>query len=75
MRGLGPFAGMFHRPGLTVVVHALVSLPLTELEDKIQRLLRSKEEKEAEVSQLLKEADFLREHIAKKAEEYLGCTS
>lgn len=52
-----------------------VSLPLTELEDKIQRLLKSKEEKEAEVSQLLKEADFLRQHIAEKAEEYLACTS
>lgn len=51
-----------------------VSLLLTELEDKIQRLLKSKEEKEAEVSQLLKEADFLRQQITKKAKEYLGCT-
>lgn len=52
-----------------------VPLLLTELEDKIQRLLKSKEEKEAEVSQLLKDADSLRQHIGKKAEEYLGCTS
>lgn len=73
--GFGAFAGMLHSSGLTVDVHVFVSLLLAELEDKIQRLLKSKEDKEAEVSQLLKEADFLRQHIAKKAEEYLGCTS
>lgn len=58
-----------------VVVCVSVSLLLAELEEKIARLLRSKEAKEAEVSQLLREADSLRQHIAKKAEEYLGCTS
>lgn len=77
LRVFGAVAGMlFSVDGWaeTVVIHVFVSLLLTELEDKIQRLLKSKEEKEAEVSQLLKEADFLRQHIAKRADEYLGCT-
>lgn len=66
-----------HCWGLTAVDVFFFFLPRlpTDLEDKIQQLLKSKEEKEAEVSQLLKEADLLRQYIAKKAEEYLSCTS
>lgn len=56
-------------------MYVFVCSTLTELEDKINRLIKSKEEKVAEVSQLLEDADSLRKHIARKAEEYLTCTS
>ncbi|XP_071318517.1 laminin subunit beta-4 isoform X2 [Trachinotus anak] len=45
------------------------------LEEKIQQLIRSKEEKSAEVSMLLKTADSLRQEIAKRAEVYISCTT
>lgn len=47
----------------------------SELEEKIHRLTKKKEDKAAEVSTLLETADSLRKEIAKRAEEYTTCTS
>lgn len=48
---------------------------LSELEEKIQRLLKSKEDKAAEVSKMLDTVDSLKKDIAKRAEVYASCTS
>ncbi|XP_040894125.1 laminin subunit beta-4 [Toxotes jaculatrix] len=45
------------------------------LEEKIQQLIRSKEEKSAEVSRLLETVDSLRQEISRRAEGYASCTS
>ncbi|XP_023255175.1 laminin subunit beta-4-like [Seriola lalandi dorsalis] len=45
------------------------------LEQKIQQLSRSKEQKSAEVSMLLQTVDSLRKEISKRAEGYVSCTS
>ncbi|XP_039988567.1 laminin subunit beta-4 [Xiphias gladius] len=45
------------------------------LEEKIQQMIRSKEEKSAEVSMLLETVNSLRQEISKRAEGYTSCTS
>lgn len=48
---------------------------LSELEEKIRRLIKGKEDKAAEVSMLLDMVDSLKKDIAKRAEVYVSCTS
>ncbi|XP_029687706.1 laminin subunit beta-4 isoform X3 [Takifugu rubripes] len=48
---------------------------IQELEDKIRGLIRRREEKAADVSELVEVVEALRRNITKRAEEYLGCTS
>ncbi|XP_074521304.1 laminin subunit beta-4 [Halichoeres trimaculatus] len=47
---------------------------IQDLEEKIQQLIRSKEEKATEVSKLLDLADSLRKNISKLSEEYSACS-
>lgn len=46
-----------------------------ELEDKIHQLVKRKEEKAAEVSQMVDQVESLRKDIAKRAEEYIACNT
>lgn len=46
-----------------------------ELEDKIHQLSKRKEEKAADVSNMLEQVESLRKDIAKRAEEYITCTT
>ncbi|KAM7415417.1 hypothetical protein PAMA_019983 [Pampus argenteus] len=46
-----------------------------DVEEKIQQLINSKEQKAAEVAILLETVDTLRKEISKRAEEYISCSS
>ncbi|KAM7397366.1 hypothetical protein PAMP_020344 [Pampus punctatissimus] len=46
-----------------------------DVEEKIQKLINSKEQKAAEVAILLETVDSLRKEISKRAEEYISCSS
>lgn len=46
-----------------------------ELEDKIHQLIKRKEEKAAEVSKMVDQVESLRKDIAKRAEQYITCTT
>ncbi|XP_044050213.1 laminin subunit beta-4 [Siniperca chuatsi] len=48
---------------------------IQDLELKIQQLIRSKEDKAAQVYNLLEMVDSLRQEISKRAEGYISCTS
>uniref|UniRef100_UPI0037E8F603 laminin subunit beta-4 n=1 Tax=Semicossyphus pulcher TaxID=241346 RepID=UPI0037E8F603 len=48
---------------------------IQDLEKKIQELIRSKEDKAAEVTKLLETVDSLRQEISKRADGYTTCTS
>ncbi|XP_051237149.1 laminin subunit beta-4 isoform X1 [Dicentrarchus labrax] len=48
---------------------------IQDVEEKIHQLIRSKEEKAAEVSLLLETVDSLRKEISKRAEESISCTT
>lgn len=45
------------------------------VEEKIEQLIRSKERKSSEVSDLLETVESLQQEISKKAEVYALCTS
>lgn len=46
-----------------------------ELEDKIHQLIKQKEEKAVDVSKMVDQVESLRKVIAKRAEEYMTCTT
>lgn len=62
-------------PACTGPMSPLINSVFPELEDKIRRLIRRREEKAADVSELVDVVETLRRDISKRAEEYFGCTS
>lgn len=59
------------RAALYRFIHSVLS----DLEKKIQQLIKSKEDKAAEVSTLLDTVDSIRREISKRAETYPTCTA
>lgn len=52
-----------------------VSSVFPELQDKIQQLIKRKEERAADVSKMVEQVESLRKDIARRAEEYITCTA
>lgn len=58
-----------------LVCAVLKYLLSSDVEKKLEHLIGTKQEKEAEVASLLETVDSLRQEISKRAEGYIRCTS